>query len=95
MNKITPIIQKILLASKRYIVVICILIFGAMYAFLIYTSGKLASQTPSETKVNEKFQGVSRPKLDESIAQQLEELEDQNIEVRALFDDARENPFAE
>jgi hypothetical protein len=88
-------LQKILGTFRQYIVILCIVIFGVMYGFLIYTSGKLASQTPSESKINEKFQGASRPKLDEAVADQLLELEDQNIEVKALFDEARENPFAE
>jgi hypothetical protein len=95
MKKITIQLQNMLAVLKRNVVLICFLIFGAMYGFLIYTSGQLAAKYPSEVKVNEQFQGASRPKLDESIARQLTELQDQNIEVKALFDEARQNPFAE
>jgi hypothetical protein len=95
MQRIMPYLQKLVSLLKRNVVLICIVIFGSMYGFLIYTSSKVASQVPSESKVNEQFQGVSSPKVDEDVANQLLLLEDQNIEVKTLFDAARENPFAE
>lgn len=95
MDRIKPQLQKLTTLLKQYVVLICIVIFGSMYGFLIYTSGKLAERTPSEAKVSEQFQGSSRPRLDESVAQKLIELQDQNIEVKTLFEEARQNPFAE
>lgn len=94
-KKLTNKLQLLLALLKRYIVIIVIILFGAMYGYLIYTSGQEAARQPSESKVNEQFQGTSRPKLDESIANQLHELETQNIEVKSLFDEARDNPFSE
>lgn len=80
---------------KRYVVVLVMVIFGGMYGFLIYTSSQQAERQPSEVEISNKFQGAKRPKLDESIAQQLTQLEDQNIEIQTLFEEARSNPFAE
>lgn len=80
---------------KRYLVIFVIIVIGSMYAYLLYTSGKLAEAEPSEVQVSEKFQGAARPKIDKAAAQKLEELEDQNIEVQALFQQARNNPFSE
>lgn len=94
-KKLTDKLQLLLALLKRYIVLVVIILFGAMYGYLIYTSGQEAAKQPSETKVNEQFQGVSRPKLDENVASQLYELESQNIEVKSLFDEARNNPFSE
>lgn len=80
---------------RRFMTLIVIVIFAAMYGYLIVTSGRQASQQPAEAQVNEKFQGVSRPKIDEAVAERLKQLEDQNIETKAIFEEARNNPFSE
>lgn len=94
-EKLLAQVQKFSSDLKRYLTIIVILIFGAMYTYLVYSSGKLAQEEPSEVQISEKFQGVARPKIDKAAADKLAELEDQNIEVKTLFDQARNNPFSE
>lgn len=88
-------LQKLVGTLQRYAIVICFVIFGAMYAYLIHASSQQTANQPSDTEINEKFQGAKRPKVDESAARTLQQLSDQNIEVQALFDEARNNPFDE
>ncbi len=88
-------LQKLVAILQRYAVVICFAVFGAMYAYLIYASSQQTVNEPPDREINEKFQGTKRPKVDDSAARTLQQLEDQNIEVRALFDEARNNPFDE
>lgn len=95
MKDLKSLLQKILIAAKRYAVMLCFIIFAAMYGYLAYASGQQAAQEPSEAEISERFKGVKRPKVDESAAATLQRLEDQSIEVQALFNDARSNPFAE
>ena len=95
MKRITDLLKNLLVFGRRYIVLVVIVLFGAMYGYLIYTSGQEAAKLPSEAKINEQFQGVSRPKINQQVAEQLYELESQNIEVKTLFDEARNNPFSE
>jgi len=80
---------------KRYAVIICFIIFGAMYGYLIFTSSNQASRRPSETEVNERLQATKRTKIDDSAAKALQELSDRNVEIKSLFDEARNNPFSE
>jgi hypothetical protein len=95
LKKLTDKLLQLLVLFKRYKVLVVLVLFGSMYGYLIYTSGQQAARQPSETKINEQFQGVSSPKLDKNVAQQLYELESQNIEIKSLFDEARNNPFSE
>lgn len=95
LKKLTDQLVKLLYLLKKYVVLVIIILFGGMYGYLIYTSGQEASRVPSEVKINEQFQGASRPKIDKNVAEQLHELESQNIEIKSLFDEARNNPFSE
>lgn len=88
-------LQKILGLLRNNVVIIFFIIFGAMYAYLIFTSSQQVTSEPSDAQISEKYQGAKRPKVDESAAEALQRLNDQNIEVKSLFDDARNNPFAE
>lgn len=95
MNKLKDSLLKFSQSMRQYVVIVVIIIFGSMYGFLIFTSGKQVENQPSDVQISEKFQGSSRPKIDDSIAQKLHELEDQNVEVKTIFEEARNNPFAE
>ena len=94
-DKLQAQLQKFSTDMKRYLAIIVIMIIGSMCGYLVYTSGKLAEAEPSEAEVSERYQGAARPKIDKAAADKLYELEDQNIEVKSLFDQARNNPFSE
>jgi hypothetical protein len=66
-----------------------------LYGFLLLRINTLTRQEPSDDAVTEKLQTVKRPRLDKSLADKLENLEGQDTEVKALFEQARQNPFAE
>ncbi len=95
MQRLQPLLQNILGFLKRYCVILCAIIFGAMYGYLVFTAGQQAELEPSETAINEAFKGTSRPKLDESAAEQLRQLESSNNDVQSIFNEARNNPFSE
>ncbi|MFZ1324318.1 MAG: hypothetical protein WAQ57_04145 [Candidatus Saccharimonadales bacterium] len=80
---------------RRYVVIICFVIFGAMYGYLVFTSSNQAARNPSDAEINERLQASKRTKLDDSAAKALQELSDQSVEIQSLFDDARNNPFSE
>lgn len=96
MKKYLPLLLKILAVFKRYAVIIVVTVFGALYGYLIYYAGQQAKLEPSQTDVNEAFKGSSRPRLDPAVAEQMRALQESpNTELRAIFDDARNNPFSE
>lgn len=89
--KIVPIINKL----KRYVPVIFIVFVSLILGFLITRISTYAQTEPSEDAVTEKLTTVQRPKIDENALKKIEQLEDQNIDVKSLFQQARENPFSE
>lgn len=89
--KLTP----LLALFKRYLVFIFIITVLFTYAFLVFFINSLASSQPDEDAVTERLQTVSRPKVNEDTLTKIKQLEDQNIQVKTLFNDARDNPFTE
>ena len=66
-----------------------------LVGFLVFQINRLATAEPTDTMIEEKLQTVARPKLDQAVIERIQQLQDQNVEVRSLFDQARNNPFNE
>jgi hypothetical protein len=80
---------------KRYLPIIFISSLLFLYAFLILRVSSYINMQPSEDSVNEKLQTTKRPQIDKQALEKILELQDQNIEVQSLFEEARQNPFEE
>lgn len=82
-------------ALKRYGVFMFIIIALFVFGFLVYRIRTLATQEPSESAVTEKA-GQNRPiSIDKSAVEKIQQLQSSNIEIKALFDQTRDNPFQE
>jgi hypothetical protein len=90
-GKILP----LLLTVKRYMVLIFILALVSIYGFLVFNINTMVQKEPTEDAVQEKLNTVQRPKIDKQSLEKIQQLEDQNIDVQALFKQARDNPFSE
>lgn len=89
--KIIPALQGL----KKYLVFIFVITVLLVYGYLVFHINTLASQQPEEDAVTERLKTVQRPKIDEDALNKIEQLEDQNIQVQTLFQQARDNPFVE
>jgi predicted negative regulator of RcsB-dependent stress response len=92
---ITTKIVPAMLAAKKYLVFIFFIAVLLIYGYLVFHINTLASQQPNEDAVTERLKTVQRPKIDEDALNKIEQLEDQNIQVQTLFQQARDNPFVE
>lgn len=90
-SKITPALQWL----KKYSVFIFVMVVLLVYGYLIFHINTLAGQEPAEDAVAERLKTVQRPKIDEEAVEKIEQLQDQNIQVQTLFQQARDNPFTE
>lgn len=90
-NKLTSFVRVL----HRYAVVIFIVVVVGIFGFLVFRINTLAHSEPTDDAVNEKLQTVKRPKLDQNAVDKIEQLQGQNVEVKSLFDQARNNPFSE
>lgn len=90
-TQLKPVLRQV----KRYGVFIFILIFLSVYVYLVNHIGTLIQDEPVQATSESQTKPVSRLKIDEDAVRQIQELEAQNIEVKSLFDQARQNPFTE
>lgn len=76
-------------------VFVIILVVVAIFGFIVFRINYFNNLTPSESALDEQLKISSRPKIDKAIVEKLTNLESENIQVKALFNQARENPFNE
>ena|SRR3989344_1969807 len=89
--KISPILQLI----RRYIVFIYVVALLIILCFFVFRINQLSHIMPTDDAVNEKLQTVQRPRIDQAVLDKIQELQNQNIQVQSLFNEARSNPFSE
>lgn len=94
-KQILPKLQALLEKGKKYIVLIVIVIVAFIFSFLVLRIRSYANTEPTEDQVTEKLTTVQRPKIDKNAIGKIQQLEDQNVEVQSLFEQARDNPFSE
>lgn len=80
---------------RKYVAFVLVVLLLSAYGYMVWTINGLATKEPSEDALSEKLQTVKRTRIDEKIVQQIEQLEDNSVEVQALFKQARDNPFQE
>ncbi|HLB66362.1 MAG TPA: hypothetical protein VJJ78_02085 [Candidatus Saccharimonadales bacterium] len=89
--KLLPILQKI----RRYGVVIFIVVVFILYSYLVLKVNTLAKKEPSEDVVTERLLTIKQLRVNQADIDKMLGLEDNSSEVKALFKQARENPFHE
>lgn len=80
---------------KRYVKFIFIVSVLIVFGFFVFRINQFSNTEPTMTAVEEKLQTVRRPKIDKDVLSKIEQLQNQNIQVQSLFDQARNNPFSE
>lgn len=63
--------------------------------FLIFEINVLINQEPTDEQISAQSQTIKRPKIDQETINKIEQLEDHNVAVQALFKQARNNPFSD
>lgn len=97
-NDLEKYIKKLLPVAgfiQKYSRFLFFLLLAGICGFLIFRINSLAGVTPSESDITDRLQTVTRPRIDESALQKIQELQDQNVQVQSLIQDARDNPFSE
>lgn len=95
MNNLIKPLKPIISIFVKYGLIIFIVTVGATCIYIVYTSSRLVAVEPSQKEVQDKYKATKRPKLEERIADKINELEDRNVKFQTLIDEARDNPFAE
>jgi hypothetical protein len=94
-KKILSLLDPVILLFRKYKTMITFVVIVGIFGFIFFRIGQFNSIEPTEQQIDEKLQDVQRPRIDKSVIEKLEKLENQNIQVQTLFQQARENPFKE
>lgn len=92
-KQIGDIVKNILGKVQRYTVFLSAIGILLVYSFLVLRVSTLSQAEPNEDQIAEQANTVKRLRIDQNSIDKIEQLEDQNIAVQALFQDARNNPF--
>lgn len=93
--KITKPLKPLAKRVWSYRISIFIIAFLGAYIFLLTQVGNFINSEPSQEVVKEKLGNVQRLEIDQDSVDRILELEQQDVDVRTLFRQARESPFKE
>jgi hypothetical protein len=85
----------VLVFFKRFRFITIFILFSLMYGYVLVQVTTINEQTPSEKKISDKVTALPRPKIDQQLIDKITSLEEENVQVKTIFNDARKNPFAE
>lgn len=88
-------IRPVLALLQRNAAFIFILLFLGIYIYLVNHIGSLITNEPTQAQVDSELKPISKLRIDQDAVNRMTELEAQNIEVKSLFEQARQNPFTE
>lgn len=94
-KKIPTTLLALLSKLSRYIVIIFILSVLALYGYLILHVSSLTQAEIDQTEVLERLQATRRTQVDQRAVDRIVLLQDQNVQIESIFEEARENPFSE
>ena len=80
---------------KRFRFILIFIIFSTMYGYIMMQVTAINEQLPSEKQITDKVTASPRPKIEQELIDKITSLEQENVQVKTIFNDARQNPFAE
>lgn len=80
---------------NRFKIIIFVLLVVSVYGYIILTISNLSGAQPSPDQLNQQNISIKSAKVDKKVILQLQQLQDNSVSVKTLFDDARDNPFQE
>lgn len=86
-------IKRFINRSKKFAVPVFLLLVLSVNGFLIFRINQYSSQEPSDEQLNQQQSTIKRIVIDEESIDKILRLQQRNIAVKALFEEARDNPF--
>lgn len=85
--------KKIAAFASKYSLMIFIVVFAVMAAYLVTRIGHLSRLEPTQAELDKRLENIRATQTNEDSIKKLQELQDRNISIEALFDNGRTNPF--
>jgi hypothetical protein len=79
---------------NRFRVILFVIFVAGVYGYISYQIFTLSNPSTDTSDVDTQVTNLT-PHIDIKVVDQLESLKDNSVNVKTLFEDARQNPFAE
>ncbi len=79
--------------ARRFSFLGFVIFVAVLYGFVLLRINTLDNVQPSSDSVTGQVQAARVPRIDKSVAKQLQSLNDNSVNVQTLFNEARSNPF--
>ncbi len=79
--------------ARRFSLILFIGFVVLLYGFILFRINSLSNTQPSAESVSSQIKAAQVPHIDEATVKQLESLQNNSVNVQALFNEARSNPF--
>lgn len=79
----------------RYRLPLFILIVAVVYGFVFLRINTLSNVQPTPESIASQNNPIKKAHIDKTVVKQLQSLRDNSVNVQALFEQARNNPFQE
>lgn len=78
----------------RFLPITFFLVLAGVYGFMLLRITMLSNAQPTQSQISDRASSLSQH-IDKRAVSQLQSLEDNSVNVQALFQTARDNPFNE
>ncbi len=95
-SRLKDLIEKVLSLLRKlrpYSLAVFLIFVGCLYGFLLLRAHTLNNEQPNTDAVTGQVKAARLPHIDQAVVKQLQTLRDNSVNVKALFDQGRNNPF--
>ena len=78
---------------RKYSIAIFVIFIAILYGFLLFQISSLSNSQPTSEAVSSQVKAAQIPHINQSVVNQLQTLQNNSVNVQALFNQARNNPF--
>lgn len=82
-------------SAVRLRIILFLVLLVSVYGFIGLRIQTLSSAQPDSAQIASKVSETSKPYIDKNVVDEIRELQDNSVNVQALFNQARQNPFRE
>lgn len=92
-KSIVPALKASLAKARHYSLPAFLIFIFIIYSFVMMRINSLRAAEPTAEQISSQVKASQTPRIDQKVVDQLKSLEDNSVSVKALFDEARQNPF--
>jgi hypothetical protein len=81
------------LKLKKFAWLIILIFFIVIYGYVLLKINDFHNQQPTQSAVSTYLKTTNQPNFNPTVVKRLETLKNNSVNVRALFNQARHNPF--